>query len=66
MVELMGGLIMKLLLRLLLSMMGVVILVLELGHLHRKPLMRLSSIQHGGMLSLVALAIHAVCIGIEN
>lgn len=47
----------------LLGMVRMVVLMLKLGHLHRKPLMGLAAIQHGGMLSLVALAVHAVCVG---
>lgn len=41
----------------LLSMMRVVVLRLELGDLHAKPLVGLTAIHHD-MLSLVALAIH--------
>ena len=44
----------------LLGMVGMMVLMLELWHLHCKPLVSLSSIQHGGMLSLVSLAVHAV------
>jgi hypothetical protein len=42
---------------LLLRMVGVVILRLELGDLHAKPLMALTAIHHD-MLSLMALTVH--------
>lgn len=59
MIELVGCLIMVCMM-MLLGMMRMVILVLELGHLHGKSLMSLRAVQHGGMLSLVSLAVHVV------
>lgn len=62
MVELMSGLVVVSVM-MLLCMVRVVVLMLKLGHLHCKSLMGLATIQHGRMLSLVALAVHAVCVG---
>ena len=47
----------------LLCMVSMVVLMLKFGHLHRKSLMGLATVQHGRMLSLMALAVHAVCVG---
>lgn len=62
MVELMSRLVVVSVM-MLLCMVRVVVLMLKLGHLHCKSLMGLATIQHGRMLSLVALAVHAGCVG---
>lgn len=63
MVELVIRLIVVSVMMLLLCMVRMVVLVLKLGHLHRKSLVGLATIQHGRMLGLMALAVHVVCVG---